>query len=183
MKKLFIGGILFLIILFLVLKGGIQIGNVTIGHKLESLKMNQSSLIEKSSIYQKYLNTDKLIVLNYWATWCKPCVGEIPSLNQVKSKYEGKKIEFLSFSIDSDSLKLARFINANKFKFADVTFENLKYKNAVQNFLENRPLDESIGIQSVPITYIIKNKKVLKKFDGSVNAQELISEIDKAVRN
>jgi len=83
--------------------------------------------------------------------------------------------------LDTDSLKLAQFNNTKKFHFTDVTVENLAYINAIHNFLENRPLDEKISMQSVPITYIIRNKKVLKKFDGSIEAAELTAAIDKAL--
>jgi thiol-disulfide isomerase/thioredoxin len=165
-----------------VLRFGIQIGNVTIGHRTETLIAGQKSGIEQSQFYQQYLNTNQLIVMNYWATWCQPCVGEMPELNQVKNKYKNQEIAFVSFSIDTDSLKLAKFNNTKKFQFTDVTLENLPYKNAILNFLENRPLDESISMQSVPVTYIIRNKKVLKKFDGTVEGAELIAAIDKALK-
>jgi thiol-disulfide isomerase/thioredoxin len=183
MKKIIIAGIITFTVLYFVFHFGIQIGNVTIGHKIDTLKTKQSSSLENSLLFQKYLNTDKLIVLNFWATWCEPCVGEIPTLNTVKEKYKDQNIAFLSFSMDTDSLKLVKFNTTKKFQFIDVTFENLHYKTAIQNFLEHKPLDESITMQSVPVTYIIKNKKVLKKFDGTIESTELTTEIDKLLKN
>lgn len=43
----------------------------------------------------------KLVYIDVWATWCGPCLGEIPSLKQLESDYHGKNIEFVSISIDT----------------------------------------------------------------------------------
>ena len=44
----------------------------------------------------------KIIYIDIWATWCIPCLKEIPPLKELEKKYEGKDIVFLSISIDSD---------------------------------------------------------------------------------
>ncbi len=42
----------------------------------------------------------KYVYIDVWATWCGPCIAEIPSLKKVEKKYHGKNIEFISISID-----------------------------------------------------------------------------------
>ena len=42
----------------------------------------------------------KYVYVDVWATWCGPCIAEIPSLKKVEKKYHGKNIEFVSISID-----------------------------------------------------------------------------------
>jgi len=42
----------------------------------------------------------KYVYIDVWATWCGPCIGEIPSLKKVEKKYHDKNIHFLSLSID-----------------------------------------------------------------------------------
>ncbi|WP_458626276.1 TlpA family protein disulfide reductase [Winogradskyella sp. PC D3.3] len=42
----------------------------------------------------------KFVYIDLWATWCGPCIKEIPSLKKVEKQYEGKNIEFVSISID-----------------------------------------------------------------------------------
>jgi thiol-disulfide isomerase/thioredoxin len=180
-KKLLIGGTIIVVALFLLSNFGITIGNVTIGHQEDNLKVKQSLSIENSNFSKKYLKSEKIVCLNLWATWCVPCVEEMPMLNKVKGKYQNENIEFLSLSMDTDSTRLSKFINKNKFDFKDITFENLEYKNSILNFLENKPLDEVINSQSIPITYLIKNNKVIKKIDGQAEEKELITEIDKAL--
>lgn len=41
-----------------------------------------------------------VVVINFWATWCVPCVEEIPSLSKISTSY-GKKVEFIGIGIDS----------------------------------------------------------------------------------
>lgn len=42
----------------------------------------------------------KFVYIDVWATWCGPCIGEIPFMKEVEKKYHGKNIEFVSISID-----------------------------------------------------------------------------------
>ncbi|WP_233861278.1 TlpA family protein disulfide reductase [Tenacibaculum piscium] len=44
----------------------------------------------------------KYVYIDMWATWCNPCKQEIPFLQKVEKKYHGKKIEFVSISVDSE---------------------------------------------------------------------------------
>jgi thiol-disulfide isomerase/thioredoxin len=44
----------------------------------------------------------RLVYVDVWATWCGPCIGEIPSLQKLEEEYHGKNITFLSVSIDTD---------------------------------------------------------------------------------
>ncbi|MEX0360240.1 MAG: TlpA family protein disulfide reductase [Allomuricauda sp.] len=45
----------------------------------------------------------KYVYVDVWASWCAPCIKEIPDLKEVEKKYRGKNIEFLSISVDTDS--------------------------------------------------------------------------------
>ena len=180
-KKILITLLVIIGTLFILSKFGFQLGNVTIGKVENNLKVNQINSLEDSEFQKKYLNNNKIICINLWATWCVPCIEEMPALNEIKKKYKNKNIEFISFSLDSDSIRMKKFINTNKFEFKDVTLENLKYKNSILNFLENKPLNCNISSQTIPITYLIKNKKIIKKFDGLVDEKELIFAIENSI--
>lgn len=43
---------------------------------------------------------DKILVINFWATWCVPCVEEFPSLVKLAENYKNEDVEFLSLSVD-----------------------------------------------------------------------------------
>lgn len=171
-----IGFGLILIILFLT-QFGIDIGNIRIGKQID-LKTKQNYNFSESNFAKYEFKSNDLVILNLWATWCQPCIEEIPVLNEVQKKYSKNNIHFISLSVDNDSIKLVQFLEKKKFNFKDITIENLKYRNAILNTLEGKKSDKWISSHSVPITYLIKNKKVLKKIDGTVEKEELIKFIE-----
>ncbi len=177
-RKLYVFfGTVFIIILFLT-QFGIDIGGVRIGKQLD-LKTPQKNEFKESVFYKDYFSKNDLTVLNLWATWCQPCVEEMPELNKVKKKYFDTKINFLSMSVDTDSVKLMNFLDKKKFDFKDITIKDLAYRNVVLNTLDGRKPENWIKSYVVPVTYILKNNKVVEKIDGQIDSQELISLIEK----
>ncbi|MBU2951322.1 TlpA family protein disulfide reductase [Tamlana agarivorans] len=69
--------------------------------------------------FEKYLNQkdDKIYVINFWATWCAPCVKELPYFEQLHANYKDKKVEVLLVSLDFPHMydsKLKPFIKDRK---------------------------------------------------------------------
>ena len=61
---------------------------------------------------------DKVVLVNIWATWCSPCVDEMPSMEKLYQKLKGEKFEILAVSIDSLGLKVvAPFMKKHKLTF------------------------------------------------------------------
>lgn len=172
MKKIWIivSVVIVAIIVFL-FQWGVEIGNVRIGKQLD-LKTPQSANFQQSVFFKEYYNSDKLTVVNLWATWCKPCIEEMPMLNKIKDKFQDR-VNFVSFSVDTDSVKLVKFLKSDRFNFYDLTLTDLQYRNAIFNTLENRPADKWISSYSVPVTYLVKDNKVLDKIEGSLENDEL----------
>jgi peroxiredoxin len=91
----------------------------------------------------------KLLVLNFWATWCPPCVQETPSLSQFAATYANKGVVVLGVSVDRDEKAYRAFLQ--KFAPAFLTAREGK-------------LHEDYGTFMYPETYIIDSKgKVLEK--------------------
>ena len=64
--------------------------------------------------------SDKLHVINFWATWCGPCVSELPDFQKVVNESDGSKVEFLFISLDFPSdaeKKLAPFLKKYNYTF------------------------------------------------------------------
>jgi thiol-disulfide isomerase/thioredoxin len=70
----------------------------------------------------------RLVLVNIWATWCKPCVAELPRLKELYSKYKNF-LEILSFSTDTEEQKLRGFIEAKDINWINV-FNQPKFCNA-----------------------------------------------------
>lgn len=174
---LFAAVLALILVVFGVVKYGVQFGSVRLG-KQADLLATQRYDIENSNFYTNYYDTDSLIVLNFWATWCKPCIAEMPELNKLKQKYEDEKVVFVSFSMDSDSLKLVDFLKQHKLDFKDLTIENMHYRTAILNTLRGKNANAWIGSYSLPMTFVIKDKNVIAEINGVVENSSLIELIE-----
>lgn len=99
----------------------------------------------------------KIVVLNFWATWCPPCVEEMPSLVQMDQRLKNKGIAVLGVSIDVDADAYHRFLKEYKVGF--VTVRDPEQKSATL-----------YGTHGWPETYIIdRNGIVRRKFIGPLD--------------
>ena len=97
----------------------------------------------------------KLLVLNFWATWCPPCVQETPSLSQFAATYANKGVVVLGISVDKDEKAYRNFLQ----KFNPGFLHARDFK-----------LHEDYGTFMYPETYIIDSKgKVLHKLAEPVD--------------
>jgi thiol-disulfide isomerase/thioredoxin len=92
----------------------------------------------------------KLLVLNFWATWCPPCVEETPSLNRFAQQYADKGVVVLALSVDRDEKAYRAFLRRFKPDFLTA---------------RNAELHADYGTFMYPETYIIDAKgRVLRKY-------------------
>lgn len=105
---------------------------------IELSKLNLTD-INGNLIDQKTL-VEKPLVINYWATWCKPCVEEMPAFEELSKKYKGQ-ITFL-FVTDEQQFKIINFSKRKKF--------NLFFAKSSENL-------SNIGINVRPTTYFYNN--------------------------
>ncbi len=52
----------------------------------------------------------KVVVVNYWATWCSPCVEEIPYFNKLAHEYSNKNVQFVGVNVDNDLSVVPTFV-------------------------------------------------------------------------
>jgi thiol-disulfide isomerase/thioredoxin len=103
--------------------GGVALAALVIGYRLTVPEKSAETVISTAppgSIYELVL-TDlkaqpqslgqwrgKVLVVNYWATWCHPCLEEMPGFSRLQDKYLDKSVQFVGISID-DAVKIAEF--------------------------------------------------------------------------
>lgn len=120
---------------------------------------NSASAIEVREVSaQKWLNAesftleankDKIVVLEFWATWCPPCRASIPHLKEMSDKYKDKGVVFVSLTNEDVSDKLIKFCNANKMSW-------------VIGLGSNSAND--YGVRGIPHAFIIADGKI--KWEG-----------------
>lgn len=57
-------------------------------------------------------NLGKVVLIDVWATWCKPCLAEQPALEKLEKDFEGKNVVFISLSIDTDKAKWTEMVKS-----------------------------------------------------------------------
>jgi peroxiredoxin len=60
----------------------------------------------------------KLLVLNFWATWCAPCVSEIPSLDEFQKQFANSGVVVLGVSVDKDEKAYKKFLSRAKVSYS-----------------------------------------------------------------
>ena len=99
----------------------------------------------------------KFVLLNFWATWCPPCVQELPSLNQLAREFESSGLVVLGVSVDEDQQAYEQFLE----RF-DVSFPTVRDPERVA---ANR-----FGTMKYPETYLIDPDGYVKqKYVGAEN--------------
>jgi cytochrome c biogenesis protein CcmG, thiol:disulfide interchange protein DsbE len=98
----------------------------------------------------------KVVVLNFWATWCAPCVEEMPSLVQLQQRFKDKGLSVVGVSIDVDGNAYHKFLKDYKVDFVTVRDPDQKTANLYGTF-------------KWPETYIIDRDGIVRrKFIGAV---------------
>ncbi len=99
----------------------------------------------------------KVVVLNFWATWCPPCVEEMPSLVSMQSKLKDRGVEVLAVSVDVDERAYQKFLRDHNVNLLTVRDPDQKSNSLY-------------GTSMFPETYIIdRNGVVRRKFIGPVD--------------
>ncbi len=124
--------------------------------------------------FKAFLNKedDKTYVINFWATWCAPCVKELPYFEELNANYKDKNLEVILVSLDFPSMydtKLKPFISAKSLKSKVI---------ALNDPSENKWINQvdSSWSGSIPAT-IIYNKNERKFFERSFTYETLEQEV------
>ncbi|WP_208458793.1 TlpA disulfide reductase family protein [Kaistella flava (ex Peng et al. 2021)] len=133
---------------------------VTVGSDFKDVmgKTRNGEEIKLSDLVAK----NKYTILEFWASWCGPCRGEIPNLKKAYAKYHGKGLEILSVSLDSKNAAWIKALDDEK-----TVWPNINIEGEFQN-----PQVVNYGITGIPASYLIdQNGKIvasnydLREFD------------------
>jgi thiol:disulfide interchange protein DsbD len=112
----------------------------------------------------------KVVIVNFWATWCVPCVGEIPTFNKVYRDFASQGVAIIGVAMDEEGAA------------------------KVRPFLQKHPIDYTVALgtdatakqynlESYPVTIVFNRAgKEVKRFDESLKEPELIEAISQGLR-
>ena len=121
------------------------------------------TLLDSTEQISNKSNLGKIVIVNFWATWCAPCTREMPAFQAIYSKYHDKGLEIIAINMDElkELPKVRNFIKPYTFHFAhksDADFKNLG------------------RIWRLPSTFVIDKQGLLRK-DGNTGDPEVSIEL------
>lgn len=108
--------------------------------------------------------TGKIVVINFWATWCHPCMTELPYLRQIQKLYADRGLVVVSVNMDDDASKWRKFLEANALPFVHVRVNGSGSKTATK-----------YGIVSIPANIFLDRQGIIRKISTGYGAPDLHS--------
>jgi len=137
------------------------IKNIVI-HKVPKTYDNVIFLDKKEQKININAYKGKLLILNFWATWCEPCKDEMPSLDKLQTNTELNKIKIFAVNIGKENLEKV-----------DNFFIGLKIKNLDPFFDAPVTLAKTFSLRGIPTSILInKEGQEFARIIGSIDFQD-----------
>ncbi len=106
----------------------------------------------------------KIVLLDFWAVWCAPCIAEMPNIKKVYETYKAKGFEVIGVSLDGDEIKLRNYLEKNDIPWRQV-------------FNRTSPIAQQYGIRAIPAPWLIDREGNLITAEARGHAlEELVVE-------
>lgn len=112
----------------------------------------------------------KIVVLDFWATWCGPCVRAMPAMKKLHEKYKDQPFVLVGISQDGDRDKVVNFVDSNQINWLQI------HDRALTNGSIG-PIGAKWEVSSIPRVVVIDHRGVVRYVPNSE------SQIERAVKN
>lgn len=136
---------------------------------------NKAPIIDGRGLDGIYYNsTDysgKYILIDFWGTWCGPCIKEIPYIKKIYNDISSDKLQIISIAVDQKSKNVLKFIKENEMNW-------IQY---FQSFDDNSPnsLTNKYKVKKFPSTFLLdKDGRIINK---NLRGKELLNELKKLI--
>jgi peroxiredoxin len=91
----------------------------------------------------------KVVLIDFWATWCPPCVAEVPNIRDLYKRLSADGFEIIGVSLDQDRERLARFVQQNEMSWPQIIFPEPEQRGW------DNPIARQYGVRAIPATLLI----------------------------
>lgn len=109
----------------------------------------------------------KVVLLDFWAVWCGPCVSEMPNVKKVYDKYHGEGFDIIGVSLDTDEAKLREFLREN----------DIPWRQIFSGKGWNSPIAKQFEIQAIPAPWLIdRDGRLISPHARGIALKRLVAE-------
>jgi thiol-disulfide isomerase/thioredoxin len=121
----------------------------------------------------------KVVLVNFWATWCEPCRGEIPILINLQNQYSGKGFTVLGAAMDDDGIKVVDpFVKQTQFTVGGQS-KTMDYPIVLGS---DKIASDFGGLIGMPTSILItRDGKIFKKYIGALNEAQIEKDVQAQV--
>jgi thiol-disulfide isomerase/thioredoxin len=114
----------------------------------------------------------KVVLVDYWATWCGPCRQELPNVKKAYKKYHDQGFEVVGISLDEDPDKLQSFLNDQKIAWTTL------FEPEEQHRGWSHPMAVHYGVSAIPMAILVgKDGKVVSMSARGPELSRLLEEL------
>ena len=114
----------------------------------------------------------KVVVVDFWATWCGPCIADMPRMKELYDKFHGQGVEFVGISLDVPEAQ------GGKQKLLDYVASNgVKWPQYYQGNYWDSDFSKSWGINSIPALFVVDAEGKLADTEARAELEELIPKL------
>jgi thiol-disulfide isomerase/thioredoxin len=114
----------------------------------------------------------KVILVDFWGTWCGPCLEELPRVKKMYSQYHGQGLEVIGVDNDASAEALTSFLQADP----KMPWPQLFDAEAAKK-LKFNSIAMGLGVESIPFMFLIDKKGVLRSVTGRSDMEKVIPEL------
>lgn len=121
------------------------------------------------NIWSQESFADRVVLIDFWATWCAPCKEMFPIFDSIVAKYASQKFVLLSVSVDQKKQDFDKYMKKRIFPNPVV--------------LDDKGDFAKLNVRSIPATFLIKNGQIINQWVGKQTESDLRQAIDLALKD
>jgi len=133
---------------------GTKIGDLAPGFTLKDLQGESISLSDFRG---------KVIILDFWASWCPPCRSSMPHLDEMRKRYQSEGLVVIAVSLDPNIADISTFLEENEFTDLLVLWESPKVAQRVKTLY---------GVSGIPHTFVIDRQGIIRYSDHPIRLRD-----------
>ena len=109
----------------------------------------------------------KVVLLDFWATWCGPCMAKLPEIQAINKKYQEKDFQLIGISLDEDKAALEKTVKAKEITWPEY-FDGKGWQSDVGT---------KFGVEAIPASFLVDKKGLLHAVDGDADLDAEIGKL------